>query len=142
MEPYLIVFARAANDWEYETLGTATDTDIAALMVEGLMPGLARKHTLNIRYNATTYGVAGGVIAGIELYDYATDAVVAVVGYTDNEDYEEDDEDDEDEENTCAVCLGDYEADETRWVDDFRPEDSERVVSGFVCDDCRKAGAR
>jgi hypothetical protein len=135
MEPYKIVVARAANNWDYEEIGTATDSDIAALMVEGLINGYARKIDIALRYNATTYGIAGGVIAGIELYDYKTDEVQAVVGYIDNDEYEED-------ENTCAVCLGDYASSETRWIDGLRPKDSERVISGYVCDDCEKAGER
>lgn len=48
----------------------------------------------------------------------------------------------EDEKNTCAVCLGDYLAEETAWLEGFRPVDSERVVSGYICIDCRKAGQR
>jgi hypothetical protein len=138
---YKIVFTGASNGWEHETLGTATDTDIADSMIEGLAPDYARRLDLKLSYGAVTYGINGGVDAGIELYDYTSDECVAVIGYVENDEYEED-EDDEDEENTCAVCLSDYDADETTWIDGFRPKDSERVVSGFVCDDCRKAGTR
>lgn len=132
---YKIVFTGKKNGWAHETLGTAADSDIATSMVEGLAPDYARRLDLKLSYNAASHGINGGVDAGIELYDYASDECVAVIGYTENDEYEA-------EENTCAVCLGDYEADETTWIDGFRPKDSERVVSGFVCDDCRKAGAR
>lgn len=90
MERYDVVLVTRASNWEPEVLGTANDSDIAELMVEGLVAGFARRLDLHLAYGACTRGIAGGVIAGIELYDYATDEVAAVVGYTDNEDYEED----------------------------------------------------
>ena len=133
---YKIVFTSAANGWEHETIGTAADSDIATSMVEGLAPDYARRLDLSLQYGAASGGINGGVDRGIELYDSTTKECVAVIGYLENDEYEED------EENTCAVCLGDYEADETTWIDDFHPKDSERVVSGYICDDCRKASAR
>ena len=136
---YKIVFTGVSNGWEHETLGTAADTDIADSMIEGLAPDYARRLDLKLTYGAVTYGINGGVDAGIELYDYTSDECVAVLGYIENDEYEADEEDGE---NTCAVCLGDYDEDETTWIDGFRPKDSERTISGFICDDCKKAGQR
>ena len=135
---YLIVFTGAANGWRHDALGTARTTEDAAAMVEGLAPGYARRLDLSMQYNAVTRGINGGVDAGIELFDYASRECVAVIGHVENDEWEGDGGD----ENTCAVCLGDYAAGETAWVDGFRPKDSARVVSGYVCVDCRKAGSR
>ena len=132
---YKIVFTGAANNWRHDTLGTAADSDVASSMVEGLAPDYARRLDLSMQYNAATNGVNGGVEAGIELYDYASKECVAVIGYLENDEHEEG-------MNTCAVCLWDYPAEETTWIEGFRPVDSEQTVSGYVCDACRKAGQR
>lgn len=136
MSAYKIVFTGVANNWRHDTLGTAADSDIATSMVEGLAPDYARRLDLSLQYGGASGGIGGGVDRGIELYDYTTKECVAVIGYLENDEYEED------EEHTCAVCIGDYDADETTWLDGFQPKDSARVVSGYVCDDCRKAGER
>jgi hypothetical protein len=90
MDAYKIVFTSAANGWQHETVGTANDTDIADLMVEGIAPGYARKLDLSLQYGAATRGIAGGVDAGVELFDYQSREVAAVVGYLENDEYEED----------------------------------------------------
>jgi hypothetical protein len=136
---YLIVFSGAANGWRHEALGTAADTDIATSMVEGLAPDYARRLDLKLAYGAATRGINGGVEAGIELYDYATNDCVAVIGYVENDEFEEEDED---RMNTCAACHDDVSADDSQWIAGFLARGSLIPLTGFVCDDCRKAGAR
>jgi hypothetical protein len=62
-----------------------------------------------------------------------------VIGYTENDEFEEEDED---RMNTCAACHDDVSADDSQWMAGFLARGSLIPLTGFVCDDCRKAGAR
>ena len=136
---YKIVFTGTANGWRHDMLGTAADTDIATSMVEGLAPDYARRLDLKLAYGAASRGINGDVEAGIELYDYATNDCVAVIGYTENDEFEEVDED---RMNTCAACHDDVSADESAWFPGFLARGSLIPLAGFICDDCVAKAAR